>query len=83
MFAKAHIPTMIPEIMKEWSDILKQNSLLFTPENICESPDFKDQMSKSAQIFTQKINPQLYQQAKAPAEELEMQKDRWYQDFSA
>ena len=57
MFAKAYIPTMIPEIMKEWGDVLKQNSLLFVPENICESPDFKEQMKQSTNIFNSKINP--------------------------
>ena len=78
MFAKSYIPSMIPEIMKDWGDILKQNNLLFIPENISESPEFKEQMQTASVIDETKIAPQLYQQPKAPADEIEMQKDRWY-----
>ena len=37
MFAKSYYPKMIPSIIKQWGDILKQNELLFIPENIFES----------------------------------------------
>ena len=77
MFAKSYIPSMIPEIMKDWGDILKQNNLLFIPENISESPEFKEQMQTASEIYETKI-AQLYQQPKAPADEIELQKDRWY-----
>ena len=41
MFAKSYYPKMIPEIIKEWGDVLKHNDLLFIPENILESKEFK------------------------------------------
>lgn len=34
MFARAYCPHLISKIMKDWSDILKQNSLPFIPEDI-------------------------------------------------
>lgn len=47
MFAKSYIPAMIPQIMKEWGDVLKSNGLQFIPENISESPEFADQMREA------------------------------------
>ena len=60
MFAKSYIPKMIPEIIKEWGDILKANELLFIPENIFESNAFKGQMLESLGIFENSIEAQLY-----------------------
>ena len=40
MFAKSYYPKMVPQIIKEWGDVLKQNDLLFIPENIFESKEF-------------------------------------------
>jgi hypothetical protein len=57
MFAKSYIPSMIPEIMKDWGEILKQNNLLFIPENISESPEFKEQMQTASSIYDSKIAP--------------------------
>lgn len=72
---------MIPTIMKEWGNILKQNDLQFIPENIYESPEFGPQMKKAMHIFDNQINPNLYKQPRAPADEIEIQRDKWYQDF--
>ena len=47
MFAKSYIPTMIPQVMQEWADVLKQNELPFIPENIFESSSHKGIMLKA------------------------------------
>lgn len=60
MFAKSYIPAMIPQIMKEWGDVLKANGLQFIPENICESPEFADQMRAATKIYSEQISPNLY-----------------------
>jgi coatomer subunit beta' len=39
MFARSYCPSLLTDIIKGWSDILKQNSLPFIPENIFESKD--------------------------------------------
>jgi len=57
MFAKSYVPSMIPEIMKDWGDILKSNNLLFIPENISESPEYKEQMQQAQSIYETKISP--------------------------
>jgi coatomer subunit beta' len=51
MFAKSYIPTMIPIVMKEWSEVLKQNELPFIPENIFESSSHKEIMINATKIF--------------------------------
>ena len=81
MFAKSYIPSAIPTIMQEWGNILKQNDLQFIPENIHEQPGFGPQMKQAVQIYEEQIKPNLYQQPRAPADEIELQRDRWYQDF--
>jgi coatomer subunit beta' len=45
MFARSYCPSLLPPIIKDWSDILKLNSLPFIPENIFESKDHKAIMS--------------------------------------
>jgi hypothetical protein len=35
-----------------------------------------------AMALFKQIDAQLYQQNKAPADEIEMQRERWYQDFT-
>ena len=82
MFAKSYIPTMIPQVMKEWADVLKQNELPFIPENIFESGSHKEIMMKASQIYSENIVPQIYNQPRAPADEIELQRERWFQDFS-
>ena len=57
MFAKSYIPSMIPQVMKEWSEILKQNELPFIPENIFESSSHKDLMLNASKIYTENIAP--------------------------
>lgn len=81
MFAKSYIPSSIPTIMQEWGNILKQNDLQFIPENIYEQPEFGPQMKQAMKIYDDQIKPNLYQQPRAPADEIELQRDRWYQDF--
>jgi len=39
MFARSYIPSMIPSIMNDWTELLKTNGLPFTPENIFESKE--------------------------------------------
>ena len=56
-FAKSYIPSMIPEVMKDWAEVLKQNELPFVPENIFESPSHKDAMMQSMQIYSEQIEP--------------------------
>ena len=51
MFSKSYIPTMIPTVMKEWADVLKQNELPFIPENIFESSSHKEIMMKATKIY--------------------------------
>lgn len=51
MFAKSYYPAMIPAIIKEWGDVLKSNDLLFIPENIFESKEFKTPMMASVNCF--------------------------------
>lgn len=82
MFAKSYYPSMIPEIIKEWGDVLKQNELLFIPENICESKEFKKPIAVSLDVYKNKIEAQLYNTERAPADEIELQRDRWYEDFT-
>lgn len=41
-FAKNYMPSMIPQIMKDWAEVLKQNELPFVPENIFESSATKE-----------------------------------------
>lgn len=72
MFARSYCPAMLTEIIQGWSDILKQNSLPFIPENIFESKDHKTIMSKARDIFESQIKPNLYDQPRAPADELEL-----------
>lgn len=72
MFAKSYYPKMVPEIIKEWGDVLKQNDLLFVPENIFESKEFKKPMMVAVNTFDTKIDPLIYKQEKAPADEIEM-----------
>lgn len=81
MFAKSYYPKMVPEIIKEWGDVLKQNDLLFIPENIFESKEFKKPMLAAVKTFEQQIDPLIYKQQKAPADEIEMQREKWYEDF--
>lgn len=50
---------MIPDIMKDWAEVLKQNELPFVPENIFESSGHKEIMLKSAEIFKE-IDSNLY-----------------------
>jgi hypothetical protein len=51
MFAKSYVPNLIPQIMQEWSDVLKQNDLPFIPENILESSSHKEIMLNATKIF--------------------------------
>jgi len=60
MFAKSYYPKMVPEIIKEWGDVLKQNDLLFIPENIFESKEFKKPMLAAVKTFEQQIDPLIY-----------------------
>jgi coatomer subunit beta' len=57
MFAKSYIPSMIPQVMKEWAEILKQNELPFIPENIFESSSHKEIMLNASKIYTENIAP--------------------------
>jgi coatomer subunit beta' len=72
MFARSYCPDMLTTIMKDWSDILKQNSLPFIPENIFESRDQKAIMAKAREIYDTQIKPNLYDQPRAPADELDL-----------
>lgn len=83
MFAKAYCPNLVPQVMKEWSGLLSQLKLPFQPENIFESAEFAGPMAESQRIYEQQIVPNLYNQPRAPADEIEMQRERWYQDFLA
>jgi len=82
MFAKAYCPHMIPMVMKEWSNLLTQIKLPFIPENIFESPSFKDAMAESQQTYKEHVLLNLYNQPRAPADEIELQRERWYADDS-
>lgn len=42
MFAKSYCPAMIPSVLNEWSTVLKATKLPFSPENVLESPAFKE-----------------------------------------
>ena len=55
MFARSYIPTAVPQVMKDWEELLKANNLPFTPENIFESPSTKQSMTSATQVFTQHI----------------------------
>ena len=72
MFAKSYCPHMISDVLNEWSAVLKATKLPFTPENIVESPGFKEALSESNQLYQGHIKPNLYDQPRAPADELEM-----------
>lgn len=72
MFAKSYCPKMINEIIKDWGDVLKERGLLFIPENIFESKEFKKQMLVSLDLYNTKIEPQLYNSQRAPADEIEL-----------
>ena len=58
-FAKNYIPSLIPSIMKDWAEVLKQNELPFVPENIFESSSHKEQMLLAANVYKE-IDAQLY-----------------------
>jgi len=81
MFARSYIPDQIPKVMTEWENVLKSSNMPFIPENIFESKDHKVTMSKAREIYTHHIKP-MYNQLKAPADEMDLQRDRWHQDFS-
>ena len=55
--------------------------MLFIPENIFESKEFSKPMLVSLNCFNQQIDPLLYKSERAPADEIEMQRERWYEDF--
>lgn len=82
MFARSYCPDELPPIIKDWSELLKQNSLPFIPENIFESVELKDTMQQAREIYENQIKPTLYSQSRAPADELDLQRERWMQDFS-
>jgi len=52
--------------------MLKKNELPYIPENILECPGYKEQMAEACQIYEQQIKPQIYDQPKAEADEIEM-----------
>lgn len=77
IFARSYCPDMVPSLIEKWSELLKQNSLPFIPENIFESKDTAAVMVKARDIYLNKIKPTLYDQPRAPADELDLQRDRW------
>ena len=52
MFAKSYVPTKVPELIKDWSEMLKKNDLPYIPENILEAEGYREPMMQSCQIFT-------------------------------
>jgi hypothetical protein len=67
--------------MKEWEEVLKQSNMPFIPENIFESKDHKVTMSQAREIFNNHIKP-MYNQPKAPADAIDLQREQWHHDFS-
>lgn len=72
MFARSYCPDQLAPIMKDWSELLKQNSLPFIPENIIESAELKETVRQAREIYVNQIKPTLYNQPRAPADELDL-----------
>uniref|UniRef100_A0A7S3IM43 Coatomer subunit beta n=1 Tax=Strombidium inclinatum TaxID=197538 RepID=A0A7S3IM43_9SPIT len=81
MFAKTYCPSLVSGLLKDWEEMLKQNDLQYVPEDINQAEGFQEIMQKSAEVYSTQLVPNVYNQPKPPADEIEMFREKWNEDF--
>ena len=66
IFAKAHAPSRLNSLIKDWSEHLKEQGLQFLPENVCES---QKETLEADLIIEQQLREKIYEQPKADAKD--------------